>query len=543
MILLTTGRRYFKFLFFICFSLLTTAQVRGQKGDDALKKRPNILFCIADDMSLQFLNAYKPTPWVNTPVIDRLAKNGVLFSNAYTPNSKCAPSRSSILTGLNPWQLEEAANHVPYFPDKFSSFVEILAEHAYQTGFSGKGWAPGKVGMRNNQPRQLTGKPYNQIKRTPPTTEISNIDYAENFRLFLKERPHDSPFCFWFGGLEPHRKYKYGSGAAIGNKKTTDIPAVPNYWPDNEVVRNDMLDYAFEVEYFDQQIGKFLSILEETGELDNTLIIVTSDNGMPFPRVKGNVYEFSNHLPLIAMWKDGISKPGRKMDDFVSFIDFAPTMLQLAGVELNRPNSPKMQGKSILPLLLSEQSGNIDPTRNQVLLGRERTDIGRPDDQGYPIRAIVKNDFLYLINYEPLRWPAGNPETGYLDADGSPTKTEILNRRRKQRRDSYWDLSFGKRPPEELYRIDTDPDGMKNLASDKNYKKVRKSLRKELENELSKQGDPRMEGKGAIFDQYKFANDANRDFYNRMKKGEQLKAGWVNQTDFEKPGRVEKDGN
>jgi len=505
-----------------------------QSKQEAETLPPNILFCIADDMSFRYLNAYHNTPWVNTPAFDRVAREGVVFANAYTPNSKCAPSRACILTGRNPWQLEEAGNHVPHFPDKFITWMEVLGDNGYHTGFTGKGWAPGKVGNRYGQPRQLTGPAFNQKKTDAPTPNISNIDYVENFKDFLAHQPDGAPFCFWFGGLEPHRSYAYGSGVALGGKNIADISQVPPYWPDNEVVRNDMLDYAFEVEYFDRQLGKILEILEDAGQLDNTIIVVTSDNGMPFPRVKGNVYEFSNHLPLAIMWKTGISHKGRIVDDYVSFIDLAPTMLEVAGVKQEKNAMQPIQGKSLLPLLLADKNGQIDETRNRVLLGRERTDVGRPDDVGYPIRALVKDNFFYLVNYEPSHWPAGNPETGYLDVDGSPTKTEILNARREKGKDSHWTLSFGMRPAEELYKLDSDPHGMENLAENPAYKTIAEGMRSEMEKELKTQGDPRMFGNGAVFDRYPFANEANVDFYNRWQKGEKIKTGWVNDSDFEK---------
>lgn len=509
------------------------AAAQAANGNGGKQKAPNILFCIADDMSFRFLNAYHKTPWLQTPAFDYVAREGVLFANAYTPNSKCAPSRACILTGRNPWQLEEAGNHVPYFPDKFVTWMEALGDNGYRTGFTGKGWAPGKAGNRNGKPRQLTGPLYNQKKITPPTPAMSNIDYAENFREFLSEKPGEQPFCFWFGAAEPHRGYTYGSGVSVGGKKTADIAEVPPYWPDNEVVRNDLLDYALEVEYFDRQLGAILKLLGEAGELENTIVVVTSDNGMPFPRVKGNVYEFSNHLPLAMMWKGKMKSKGRTVTDYVSFIDFAPTFLAAAGVDAGKTGMQPVQGRSLLPLLLSDDHKEAGHRRNLVLLGRERTDVGRPDDAGFPVRGLVKDGYFYLKNYEPARWPAGNPETGYLDSDGGPTKTEILNRKRHNGKDTFWDLSFGKRPSEELYQLTEDPHGMKNLAADAAHLNVLKKLRNEMEAALKKQGDPRMFGKGAIFDRYPYAEEATADFYNRWKKGEKLKAGWVSPSDFE----------
>lgn len=212
--------------------------------------RPNILFVIADDMSFPHAGAYGCT-WVNTPVFDRVAREGILFTNAYTSNAKSAPSRASILTGQYSWQLEEAANHIGFWPEgKFPTFVETLADNGYRVAFTGKGWAPGDPGKR-----RLTGTPYQEKRLTPPTKHISNIDYPANFKEFLNDVPGSTPWMFWFGSHEPHRAYEFGTGISKGGKELSDVDKVPAFWPDNEVVRNDMLDYAFEVEYFDRQIG------------------------------------------------------------------------------------------------------------------------------------------------------------------------------------------------------------------------------------------------------------------------------------------------
>lgn len=501
--------------------------------ENQAEKRPNILFCIADDASFQHMSAYGLTNWVSTPGFDRVAREGILFTNAFTPNAKCAPSRSCILTGRNPWQLEEAANHVPFFPAKFTTFMEALGEQGYWVGYTGKGWAPGNPGQRNGKPRLLTGPVFSSKKRTAPTASISTTDYVANLDSFLTARPADQPFCFWYGGHEPHRAYDYGSGISKGHKKLTDIDRVPAYWPDNEAVRTDMLDYGYEIEYFDQHLLAMLNLLEKRGELENTIVVVTSDNGMPFPRVKGHVYQFSNHLPLAIMWKKGLTKPGRSVSDFVSFIDFAPTLLEAAGVPTIRSTMQPMQGRSLLPIIRSAQGGQVDKQRDHVLLGKERTDVGRPNDAGYPVRGIVKGNFLFAINYEPDRWPAGNPETGYLDTDGGPTKTEILAAHRKGERVDLWKLSFGKKGREELYQIAKDPDAMTNLADNATYRSVKQGLRQQLETELRQQQDPRIFGKGAIFDTYPYAEDATRHFYERYMKGEKVKAGWVSPSDFE----------
>ena len=499
----------------------------------AAPARPNILFAIADDWTSGHAGAYG-CPWVKTPAFDRVAQQGILFTHAYTPNAKCAPSRSCILTGRNPWQLKAAANHICYFPPEFKTYAEALGEHGYFVGMTMKGWGPGVATNAAGQPRQMTGRPFNQRKAKPPTTGISNNDYAANFADFLAAAPTNQPWCFWYGAIEPHRDYEYGSGVAKGGKKLSDIDRVPACWPDNEVVRNDLLDYAFEVEHFDRHLGRMLALLEQRGELDQTLVVVTADNGMPFPHNKGQAYHDANHLPLAVMWKHGIRKPGRVVHDYVSLIDLAPTFVELAGLTWPQTGMATATGRSLTEIFFTEKSGRVIPARDHVLIGKERTDVGRPHDWGYPIRGVVKDDKLYLHNFEIARWPGGNPETGYLDCDGSPTKTEVLKARLAPQQKRLWDASFGKRPAEELFDLQADPACMNNLAGSAEVQSLQTRLRQELFAELKAQGDPRMFGQGHLFDEYPSANPSQRGFYERFLRGEKIEANWVNESDFEK---------
>jgi arylsulfatase A-like enzyme len=494
-------------------------------------KKPNVLLCIADDAS-RHMGAYG-YGWVRTPAFDRVAREGLLFTNAYTPNAKCAPSRACLLTGRNPWQLEQAANHVCHYPAKFKTFMEALGEKGYFTGHTQKGWGPGSPGMVNGKERQLTGRAFNEKKLTPPTTGISDNDYAANFADFLQKRPEGAPFCFWFGAIEPHRGYEYGSGQAKGGKKRSDIPHVPAYWPDRDTVRTDMLDYAYELEYVDRHLERMLALLQAQGELDNTIIVVTSDHGMPFPRVKGQAYDASNHVPLIIRWPAGIGKPGRAVTDLVSLIDLAPTLLEAAGVNAASSGMQPIQGRSLRSIFKATKDSHLQAARSCLLIGQERHDVGRPHDWGYPVRGIVSRGYLYLKNYQPTRWPAGNPETGYLNTDAGAVKTLILNDRRQKGSSKYWDMCFGKHPPEELYDLGKDPDCVQNLATDRAFANILAGLYKKMVAELIKQNDPRMFGKGYIFDRYEYADETHRNFYHRYMNGEKLNPGWVEKTDFE----------
>ena len=498
-------------------------------GEEA---RPNILFAIADDWSFGHAGAYG-CDWVETPNFDRLAKEGILFNRAYTPNAKCAPSRAIILTGRYSWQLEEAGNHMAIFPAKFGGWIEALAANGYRTGYTGKGWGPGFANNTDGKPRAITGKSYRGRTAKPPGKGISNNDYAGNFGDFLADVSENETWAFWYGTTEPHRGYEYGIGQRYG-KKLSDIDRVPAYWPDNETIRNDMLDYAIEVEHYDNHLGQIIAKLEAAGQLDNTLIVATSDHGMPFPRCKGQAYEHSNHIPLAMRWPKGIMGAGRIVEDYVNFTDLAPTFLQVAGIADPAPTMQPVSGRSLFDIFESEKSGQINPDRDHVLVGKERHDIGRPNSWGYPIRGIFKDDKLYLHNFETNRWPGGHPTTGYLNCDGSPTKTQILEARRDGSNREHWELCFGKRAAEEFFDLKKDEDCVTNLANHPEQGPVMAKLKEQLFSELNEQGDPRMEGNGAIFDGYPYSGASTDRFYERFTAGENVKAGWVNPGDFEK---------
>ena len=499
-------------------------------------QRPNILFCIADDASYPHFGA-NGSQWVNTPGFDRMAREGILFSNCYTPNAKSAPSRACVLTGLYSWQLKEAGNHIPQFPSDIKVVTEVLKENGYQIAFSGKGWAPGTAHTKEGEQRELTGTPFQKYTLIPPTPYIGKNDYTENFKDFLNRASEDKPWFFWMGFTEPHREYEYGSGEKFGGKSKEMIDKVPMYWPDNDVVRTDMLDYAFEIEYLDKHLAAIISELERRDLLDNTLIIFTSDNGMPFPRSKANSYEISNHMPLTIMWKNGIINPGRVVEDYINFVDFTPTFLEVSKTNPIKHGMIIPTGKSLTEIFKNKKAGIVTHSRNFTLLGRERHDYGRRGNQGYPTRGIIQDNLLYILNLKPDLLPAGESETGYLDCDGSPTKTTILNMKRSGQNNRYFQQSFGKREPEELYNLSLDKDCIINLIDNPTYSKQKERLKNKLFEQLRAQNDPRMFNNGNVFDSYPFSSENAWDFWERVVSGKIMEpwkqTNWVNPTDYE----------
>jgi len=474
-------------------------------------RRPNILLAIADDQSWPHAGAYGDR-MVQTAAFDRVAREGVLFTRAYCPAPQCSPSRAALLTGRNIWQLEEAGTHGSLFPAKFKVYPELLAAAGYHVGYTGKPWAPGnwKAGGRSQNP---AGPGYNRRTLTPPTKGISRNDYAGNFADFLAARPAGAPFCFWYGGHEPHRAYEAGSGVAAG--KSPDQARVPGFLPDHDVVRGDLLDYAQEIDWFDRHLGRMIGHLEAMGELEDTLIVVTADNGMPFPHAKANLYEHGTHVPLAMRWPMVI-KAGRRVDDFVSFIDLAPTFLEAAGVAVPQ----EMTGRSLMGILRSDGSGRVEPGRDFVLTGRERHTHARPDNLGYPSRAIRTDRWLYIFNCKPERWPAGDPPR-YYDIDGSPTKDWLLEHADEPTIKPYADAAVSRRPKEELYDVHVDPACMTNLAGRAEYEAIRRRLHDRLERLLIEQGDPRVFGAGDVFESYpRFMSMRGREFSGFSERGQ-----------------------
>ncbi|MHC4994180.1 MAG: sulfatase family protein, partial [Planctomycetota bacterium] len=353
-----------------CVWLLWVCAV-GVAGD-----RPNVLLVVSDDQSWPHCGAYGD-PVARTPVFDRLAKNGALYTHAFCPASQCGPSRAALLTGRQIWQLEEAGTHGSLFPTKFPVYTDVLEAAGYHVGYTGKPYAPGnwQVGGRKQNP---AGKAYNGKRHKPPTTEMSTIDYAANFEVFLSERAEGTPFCFWFGSVEPHRDYELDAAVRAG--WDTSRVVIPPYLPQNDTVRRDLLDYYQEIAWFDAQLGKMIATLERIGELDNTLIIVTSDNGLPFPRAKATLYESGTRVPFVVHWPARIPAlpgvlGGRVIEDMISHIDVAPTILEAVGLEMEG-----VSGRSLLTTLVSERRGPVEADREFVLLGKERHNHARADN-------------------------------------------------------------------------------------------------------------------------------------------------------------------
>ncbi|HSD66885.1 MAG TPA: sulfatase [Vicinamibacteria bacterium] len=466
------------------------ASVGTRSGAAApVETRPNILLAIGDDWGWPHAGAYGD-PVVRTPTFDRLAREGVLFDHAFVASPSCTPSRAAILTGQWHWRLEESASLWSTLRWDYPVYPELLARAGYHVGLQGKGWGPGRLepGGRSENP---AGREY------------------ETFEAFLAARPPGRPFCYWFGSRDPHRDYEEGKGAASG----IDLGAIRLFphFPDAREVRSDVADYYWEVQRFDADVGRMLALLEKRGELERTLVVMTGDNGIPFPRCKANLYDCGVRVPLAVRWPGRLAA-GRRLEAFVSLTDLAPTFLELAGVEA----PPATTGRSLASLL-----GKDDPPaaevagRDHVICGKERHVPGqeKPDLGGTPMRSLRTRDFLYIRNFRPDRWPAGTPDAGkaviegrwLADCDNGPTKQLIVDHRHddtSHRR--LYDLAFAKRPAEELYDLRNDPGQMTNVAGESGFAGVKDRLAARLLRELEATGDPRVLGGAERLEAYPY---------------------------------------
>lgn len=460
------------------------------RGNSVENNCPNILFIITDDQSFPYCSAYG-SAFVNTPAFDFIAKQGCLFQNAYVTSPGSSPSRASILSGMYPWQIREAGTHCSYFPQDIICYTDILEEQGYSVGYTGKGWGPGDWKGRSRNP---AGKVFNQKKLLPPYKGISAIDYVENFKNFFNNARKDKPFCFWIGFNEPHRGFEQNSWKKEG-KLLTNVN-IPGFLPDDEVVKGDLLDYAVEIEWLDSQVLKIIEFLKEKDAFDDTLIIMTSDNGMPFPNAKATCYDAGIHVPLAICWGDRVKR--KNTDVIISSIDFAPTILDAAGVAFSKYSH--MPGESLLPFLISHE----EHKQNVAFSGRERHSSSRYNNWGYPIRCIRKGDYLYIRNFHPERWPVGDPtplttdnklakpHSGYFDIDGSPTKDYFIQNRDIGKGIKYFIRTVGFRPYEELYNIKHDPSCLDNLVGCPKSELLLNKLRKNLDDMLDKTNDVRV---------------------------------------------------
>lgn len=317
---------------------------------------------------------------------------------------------------------------------------------------------------------------------------------AGRFADLLRACPKDRPFLFWYGGHEPHRAYDSGCGLRAG-KRLEDV-RVPAFLPDCPEVHNDTLDYSFEREWFDRPPGRMLELVKNAGELENTRVLVTADNSVPFPAARTKLREYGVGMSPRAPWPPRV-RSGRVVADPIGFTDPALTLPEAAGVKVPE----LMTGRSFLDVPASGHSGCVDEKRTRALSGRERHSHARFDNPGYPCRALRTPDCLYARNSKPELWPAGDPPL-YADIDDGPSERYLLERQAQAAVRPFFEMACARRPAEELFDVLRDPSCIRNLADSPGHRKVSGELRAEPDRTLREQRGSRILGGGDVFDGY-----------------------------------------
>ena len=470
------------------------------KSYDPQSMRPNILFIITDDQSWEHLGCYGDEA-VRTPNVDRLAASGIRYENAYTACPSCSPSRAGILTGQDVYRLEEGGVLTGILWDKFALFPEILAENGYMVGATGKRYWPRTRNVEGAVEEPIGGV-YDKVKHPEVPFGISKNDYSANFKQFLEENSDEKPFFFWVGTGEPHRKYEIDRGVKTGID--TSKIRLPDFFPDIPVAKLDVADYMAEIEWADKVVGEMIDILESENLLKETLVIYTSDNGMPHPRAKATLYDHGVRMPLIMHWPEMV-ETNRVVNDPISLIDMAPTFLDLAGIDI----PDQMTGQSIKDIILSKRSGTVKASKEFVVSALEKHCDCRIDHLGYPRRAIHTEEWTFIINYEPDRFPMGGPDifipTWDILGDTDPGRLKEYYKANMDKPEfrHFYDLAFGKIPGEQLFNKIDDPDMVNNLASSPEFQDIKDNLRVMLEKYLVDTDDPRQLGESP-WDNYRY---------------------------------------
>lgn len=492
---------------------------------------PNMVFAFADDWG-RYASAYRPfegqnslNALIDTPQFDRIAGEGALFLNGFVPAPTCTPCRSSILSGRYFWQTGLGAIlQGAVWDETIQSYPLILEEAGYHIGYTYKVWSPGRTlnapyGAARTR-YETAGNQYNNFSHIATRhADDLGIEGAKeklldetrrNFDSFLDARPEGKPFCYWWGPTNTHRSWERGSGQALWGLDPDDLKGrLPEFLPDVHDIREDVNDYLGECLAVDAGLGVLIQRLEASGELDNTLIVVSGDHGIPgFPRAKCNLYDIGSEVALAARWPGHI-REGRVIEDFVNLMDLGPTFLDVAGLDI----PAEMSATSLLPILESNCSGQVEGSRTWVVTGRERhVENAREGGLPYPMRAIRTKDFLYIRNFAPDRWPVGDPHglenpdvqppsweriladtrVAYADLDGGPTKAWMIHHRADDDVKMLFDIGFSKRPGEELYDLRVDPDHLNNVAGHPAYQQSRKNLADKLIFVLRENDDPRV---------------------------------------------------
>ena len=412
-----TARSFF--LFFIACFLLNPAFAQ---------EKPNIIVFIADDAGWRDFGAYGNDA-IKTDNIDQLAERGMQFNNAFLTTPQCSPTRTSLLSGQFAHTVRTEDLHEP-LPETVDILPKYLQAAGYYTAILGK--------THIGQPALQQFDVFHRGDGNPVPADFAKVLEASS----------DQPFFAWYAFSDPHRAYQENT---IPDPHDPAEVIVPPYLADTPETRKDMAMYYDEITRMDRNIGEVVQMLEEGGEEDNTLVIFITDNGKPFTRAKGTLYDEGIKSPLIAVWPDMI-EAGTESDALVSLIHLAPTFMDVAGIE----KAEAMYGESLLPLLMGEEM-----EMDEFIFAERNW-----HDCDEHMRS-VRSDMFKLIFNAYTEWPLCTA----ADLAGSLAHQSLLELKAEGKLNEDQMLVFQTpRPVIEFYNTKDDPYELNNLAYKAEYR-------------------------------------------------------------------------
>ncbi|MDB5274009.1 MAG: hypothetical protein JWO58_2376 [Chitinophagaceae bacterium] len=427
-------------------------------------KTPNIVFILSDDHSASFLGIYG-NPDLKTPNIDKLGKDGIVFTKAFTTAPQCVPSRAAIMTGRSQVEIGMTRFSAP-LPADIKAYPEYLRESGYYTGICGRTFH-----LDGNRLPQESGTVYdangletfkNRVDYLKITQNLDEIQ--KQYTDFLDQAPKDKPFFIQVGFSDPHRIFD-----AREYEPDPQTIKLPSYFPDTKLLREDLAGYYGEVQRLDVSVGRVLDELKKRGLEENTLVVFMGDNGAALIRGKGTLHRLGIHVPLIARYPGHI-KPGQVSNALVSGIDIAPTFLSAAGITV--PSS--MTGKNLLPAF----EGKAYEGHAYVLSARSAHGQGLPTNSSHFDLGRTVFNHKYKLIYNAL-WQI--PYTP-VDFASLPFWYDLQQLNADGRLDDKWDelLFAERRPLFELYDLEKDPEEFTNLSGKAAYKSIEDELKAKL---------------------------------------------------------------
>ena len=434
-------------------ALLLASAGRAQRAESP----PNILLLLADDMTYDDLGSYGNAD-VRTPNLDRLAAQGLRFRYAFNSSPMCAPTRMSLYTGIHPVRNGAYPNHSRVY-EHIRSMPHYLDSLGYRVAL---------IGKRHEAPAEnfpfeyLGGRHHDGGKGV--ALDVSKV------RAFMEENK-DRPWSLVVASNQPHRPWNRGVSYAYN----PDSLSLPPYLVDTEVTREALARYYAEVTYMDEQAGRILQDLRETGQAEETIVIFLSEHGSNFPHAKWTAYDTGLRSAAIVRWPN-VVRPGRLSEAMIQYVDLLPTLIEAAG---GAPGQYNFDGRSFLPVLRGERDEH-----RQYAFGIQTSTGIYSGPEAYGIRTVRSKRYrlIWNVNWKNTFQNMVTEGSGIFQSWKKKAEAGDPFARKRVR----W---YQERPQYELYDLRHDPYELENVADDPAYQAVERRLKRQLEEWMQQQGD------------------------------------------------------